>query len=42
MILKMRGSSNTKGLLDLIDYIPNNLIMAEVGCYAGESTKMFL
>jgi predicted O-methyltransferase YrrM len=42
MILKMRGSSNTEGLLDLIDYIPNNLIMAEVGCYAGESTKMFL
>lgn len=42
MILKMRGNSNTKGLLDLIDYIPNNLIMAEVGCYAGESTKMFL
>ena len=42
MILKMRGSSNTEGLLDLIDYIPNNLIMAEVGCYTGESTKMFL
>jgi predicted O-methyltransferase YrrM len=38
----MRGSSNTQGLLDLIDYIPNNLIMAEVGCYTGESTKMFL
>jgi predicted O-methyltransferase YrrM len=42
MIIKMRGSSNTKGLLDLIDYIPNNLIMAEIGCYTGESTKMFL
>ncbi len=38
----MRGKSNTHGLLDLINYIPNNLIMAEVGCYAGESTKLFL
>jgi predicted O-methyltransferase YrrM len=42
MMLKMRGNSNTEGLIDLINYIPDNLTMAEVGCYAGESTKMFL
>jgi hypothetical protein len=42
MIIQMRVESNTQGLLDLINYIPNNLIMAEVGCYTGESTKLFL
>ncbi len=38
----MRGSLNTKGLLDLIDYLPSNIIMAEIGCYTGESTRLFL
>jgi predicted O-methyltransferase YrrM len=42
MIIQMRGDSNTQGLLDLINYIPDNLTMAEVGCYTGESTKLFL
>lgn len=36
----MRGDNN--GLLKLIQDLPNDIIMAEVGCYAGESTLMFL
>lgn len=30
------------GLLDLIADLPKDLIMAEIGCYAGESTMLFL
>lgn len=41
-IIKMRNSVNTQGLIDLIDTIPNNVVMAEIGCYAGESTKLFM
>lgn len=40
--LTMRNSMNTKGLLDLIDELPNKMVMAEVGVYAGESTKIFM
>ena len=36
----MRGKNND--LLKLIDDLPVGIIMAEVGCYAGESTLMFL
>lgn len=36
----MRGKED--GLYDLIKDLPENLIMAEIGCYAGESTLMFL
>jgi len=36
----MRGSNN--GLLKLIKELPSDIIMAEIGCYAGESTLMFL
>lgn len=40
----MRGVAPylTRGLLDLISELPNNISMIEIGCYAGESTKMFL
>ena len=41
-IIEMRNSSNTQGLLDLIKALPDNIIMAEIGCYAGESTSMFM
>jgi len=36
----MRCSDN--GLLDLINDLPTGIDMVEVGCYAGESTLMFL
>jgi len=36
----MRGKNN--GLLKLIKDLPDNIIMAEIGCYAGESSLMFL
>ena len=36
----MRGTNN--GLRDLIDILPSGITMAEVGCYAGESTLMFM
>jgi len=36
----MRGESD--GLLDLIKVLPKGITMTEVGCYAGESTLMFL
>lgn len=42
MIIQMRGSSNTNGLLDLINRLPSDIIMAEIGSYAGESTELFL
>jgi predicted O-methyltransferase YrrM len=42
MILQMRNESNTQGLLDLIDELPTGLTMLEIGCYAGESTELFL
>jgi len=30
------------GLLELINVIPSGITMAEIGCYAGESTSLFL
>lgn len=41
-IIQMRKDNYTQGLLDLIEELPKDIIMAEVGCYAGESTEMFL
>lgn len=38
----MRNESNTLGLLDLINELPGGIVMAEIGCYAGESTEMFI
>ena len=38
----MRGKPKNNGLWGLIADMPENVIMAEVGCYAGESTVMFL
>ena len=32
-----------KGIFELRDnYLPDNCVMAEIGCYAGESTKIWL
>jgi len=36
----MRGKNS--GLVDLIAILPSDILMAEVGCYAGESTLMFM
>ena len=41
-VIEMRNSLNTQGLLDLIDVLPDDSVMAEIGCYAGESTKLFM
>lgn len=42
-IIIMRGNPNdVQGLLDLCKEFPENTIMAEIGSYAGESTKIFL
>ncbi len=41
-IITMRHAGNTNGLFELINILPDNLIMAEIGCYAGESTRMFM
>lgn len=30
------------GFLDFVSSLPENLTMVEIGCYRGESTKMFL
>lgn len=40
LVSGMRAFNN--GLLDLINDLPANIDMVEVGCYAGESTLMFL
>ena len=31
-----------QGLKDLINYFSDNTILCEIGCYAGESTAIFL
>lgn len=39
----MRGTERMQqGLRALIAHLPSGIRMAEVGCYAGESTEMFL
>jgi len=38
----MRNEANTQGLLDLINSLPTDIIMAEIGCYKGESTELFI
>ncbi|EKO3576517.1 class I SAM-dependent methyltransferase [Vibrio metschnikovii] len=40
--LKSGMRSLNSGLYDLISDLPYNLVMAEIGCYAGESSAMFL
>ena len=42
MIKPQRYGVVEKGLRDLISELPYGLIMAEIGCYAGESTSLFL
>lgn len=40
---EMRSSERMrKGLRDLIAQLPHGVRMAEIGCYAGESTALFL
>jgi cephalosporin hydroxylase len=39
---RMRDYQYTKGLKNLIEYLPKNITMIEIGSYMGESTKMFL
>jgi hypothetical protein len=41
-VITMRQGKQRQGLLKFIEDLPSNLLMAEVGCYAGESTEMFL
>jgi len=41
-IIQMRNNENTDGLLNFIENLPDKLVMAEIGCYTGESTKYFL
>ena len=41
-ILTMRGQGNIEGLKELISSLPSNLVMSEIGCYAGLSTKIFM
>ena len=36
----MRGKNN--GIIHLVNYLPDNVIMAEIGCYAGEGALFFL
>jgi hypothetical protein len=42
MKLTMRNKNNIEGLLELISLLPSNILMAEIGCYSGESTELFL
>jgi predicted O-methyltransferase YrrM len=42
-IILMRSEYNQRqGLIDLCSAFPENIIMAEIGSYAGESTELFL
>jgi len=38
----MRGNGLTTGLQDLIETLPENIEMVEIGSFLGESTKIFL
>jgi len=42
MLIPQRLGAQKTGLESLINDLPDNLIMAEVGCYAGESATLFL
>jgi len=39
---KNLNANYIKGLQDLISYLPDSIDMIEIGCYAGESTELFL
>ena len=41
-LIRMRSPFSIKGLNDLIKKLPNNIVMAEIGCYSGESAHTFL
>jgi len=38
----MRDSTHGEGLRDFIKELPENIVMAEIGCYLGDSTLIFL
>jgi len=43
MIIKMRSTGRQKsGLINLMNFLPDNMTMAEIGCYSGESMSIFL
>ena len=45
MIINMRDEkfpNMISGLKKLIDEFPSDIVMAEIGCYTGQSTKLFL
>ena len=42
ILTQIRNRGNTQGLLDLINQLPSDIIMAEIGCYTGQSTELFL
>lgn len=42
ILTQMRNPENTDGLMQLINSLPSDLTMAEIGCYIGNSTKLFM
>jgi predicted O-methyltransferase YrrM len=42
MIIPQRTGIQATGLQMLIDDLPGGLVVLEIGCYAGESARMFL
>lgn len=42
MIIPQRQGVQKEGLAALISDMPSDMVMAEIGCYAGESASMFI
>ena len=41
-LVNTRDNQSGQGLKDLISDLPDNIVMAEIGCYKGDSTLIFL
>lgn len=41
-IMRPHGSALERGLMEFIGTLKPNIVMAEVGCFAGEATRLFL
>ena len=41
-LMRQKNSIMEYGLLELINLLPNDIIMIEIGCFAGDSTEIFL
>ena len=41
IVLRAEGSVVRSGLIEFIKTLPNGIVMAEIGCYAGESSELF-